>query len=118
MRIHAAAPLEGLQILAMRQCDNLLRLALGAMVAPQVVLVERLHLRVYRHYAGAGGVKGDGLDFLAADARFFYRQPCSNCERTHVVGMRLRCIIWVLAATMKRIFRYSGAQTAALAVQN
>ena len=42
VRVHAAAPLDRLEVLLVRQRRDLLRLCLGAVIAPQVVLIERL----------------------------------------------------------------------------
>ena len=41
--IHPAAPFDRFQVLGVGELGNLLRLALGAMVAPQIVVIERLH---------------------------------------------------------------------------
>jgi hypothetical protein len=42
MRVHAAAPINCFQLLFMRKRSKLLRFELRAMVAPEVVLTQRL----------------------------------------------------------------------------
>ena len=51
VRVDAAAPLNGLELLGVGERRDLLRLFLRAMVAPEVVLRERLHGGVDRHDA-------------------------------------------------------------------
>jgi hypothetical protein len=42
-RIHSTAPLNGLELLAVRTFGNFLRFLLGAVIAPQVVVIQRFH---------------------------------------------------------------------------
>ncbi len=89
VRIDAAAPLDGFEILLVGEGGDLLRFGFGAMIAPQVVVAERLHVRVDGHDAGAGGVEGDGLDR--------HRRGCRRCGRPRGVAAA-RAAIWSACA--------------------
>ena len=60
--VDAAAPVDGFEPLAVRGGGDLGGFFPGAMVAPEIVIVERLQVRVDRNDAGAGGVERDGFD--------------------------------------------------------
>ena len=78
--------------------------ALGAVVAPQVVVVERFKILAYRNYGRPRGIKRDGYDLIAGDARLRQRRARDGCQRLHVVGMGLRGKVRILRRAMKRIF--------------
>ena len=116
--VNAAAPFNGFEILGVGERGDLLRLLVGAMVAPQVVLVEGLHVRVDGHHARSGRVEGDGFDLLAGNAG---RGDClagGSGEGAHVVGVRLGGVVGIFALAVQRVFFHRGAQAAALAVHD
>jgi len=118
VRIDAATPVDCFELFAVREFGDLLRFGLGAMVAPEVILIKVLHLRIDRHDARAGGVKRDGRDLVTFDARFVDRHAGGGDQGAHLIGVGLRCEIRVLAAAMERIVCHSRTQTPSLAVHN
>ena len=118
VRINAAAPVDGFQLFAVRERGNLLRLGEGAVIAPEIVFIQRLHLRVNRNDAGAGGVESDSRNLIAGDARFLDGRTRGLGQRAHLIFMRLRGEVRVLAAAMQRILGQSRAQAAALAIHD
>ena len=104
VRINAAAPLDRFEIFAVGKLGNLLRLTLGAMVAPEVVVIERLQCRIDRNHARAGGVERDGLDMLAGRSRLSaatWRMALTSA--LHLILVRLRGVIRVFALAFQRI---------------
>ena len=67
----------------------------GAVVAPEVVVVERLEMRVHRDHARAGGVERDGLDGVAVDAGGFDGAAHGLGQRLHVVGVALGGVVGI-----------------------
>ena len=69
-RVDAAAPVDRFEVLAARAAAVIsCGFVLGAMVAPEVVVVERLQVCVHRDDARAGGVERDALRSLARRRR-------------------------------------------------
>ncbi len=66
--VDAAAPLDGFEVLAVGELGDLLCFFLGAVVAPEVVVVEWLEIFADGEDAGAGGVERYGFDLLASMA--------------------------------------------------
>ena len=114
MGVDPAAPLDRFQLFAVGELGNLLRLALGAMVAPQIVVIERLHACVDRHHARAGGIERDGLDLLARNSRLGQHRPHGADQRIHLILMRLGGEIRVFPLTLQRIFGRRRGQTTLL----
>ena len=117
-RIHAAAPLDRFQPFAVSGFGDLRRLALGAMVAPQVVLAERLHVFADRNHRRAGGIERNGLDLIAADAGFLHRLARGGGQGAHVIFVRLGGVFRIFALAVQRIFGNRGFQQPALAVHD
>ena len=67
-RVDATAPIDGWELLRARSGCDFGSFAPGAMVAPEVVVVNGLELRVYRDDARAGGVERQRFDCIAVDA--------------------------------------------------
>ena len=69
---------------ARRACGDLGGFAPGAMVAPEIVIVERLQLLVHRDHARTRGVHGDRLDRSPVDAGGIERSrraaPAPTCD--------------------------------------
>ena len=85
--IHAAAPVDRREAFPMRDLGDLRRLALGAVVAPKVIIVERAHRRIDRHHARPGGVERDRGHLVAADAPPPSR-PAASPARARACGRR------------------------------
>src|SRR5580692_8060870 len=93
-------------------------LAPGAMVAPQVVVVERLQLFVNHNHARASGVDGNGSYGAAIDAA---RGQCGagcHAQRTQMVRVRLRGKIRIFLLPLERILRSSRTKPARLVVKD
>ena len=90
-RVDAAAPLDGFEIRCVRGGGDLGGLLPGAMVAPEVVIVERLEVGVDRDDAGAGGVERDGLDGVAVDAGVV-DAPCAWREPSAFMWSAWLCV--------------------------
>ena len=84
--------------------------AFGAMIAPQVVFAEGLHVFADGNYRGTGGVEGDGLDLIAADGGLFQHFAHGGGEGAHVIVVRLRGVFGIFALAMKRIFLDGGLE--------
>ena len=67
--VDAAAPLDGFEMFAVGEFGDLLRFFLGAVVAPEVVVVERLEIFADGDDAGAGGVERHGFDLACRRCR-------------------------------------------------
>ena len=102
--IHASAPLDGLQFLAICQFGDLGGFLLCAVIAPQVVVVERSHIRSDWNHAGARGVECDGLNLIAGNPGFLQCLAGGGGQRTHVIVVRLRGVVRIFALAMQRIF--------------
>ncbi len=62
VRVDAAAPVDRFELLFVGEGRDLLRLVLGAVIAPEVVVVEGLHRGIDGDDARSGGIERDGLD--------------------------------------------------------
>ena len=91
---------------------------LGAVIAPEIVVVERIHPFADRDHAGSGGVECDGFDLLAGNARQLHRLPRGLGQRAHVIFVRLRGEVGIFALAVQGIFGDCGSQQSALAVDD
>jgi hypothetical protein len=87
------------------------------MIAPQVVVVERLHRRIDRNYAGPCRVECDGGDVLSVDVVLFNHQAHRANQGLHLVCMRLRGIVRIVSTASQWIFGRGRPQPAARAVE-
>ena len=117
MRIHAAAPLNRFQLLPVCQLRDLLSLDLGPVIAPQVVVIQRLKIRAHRDHARPRRIKRNRADCIAAYAGICDRLARRFYQRVHLVDVRLRRIVRVFTLALQRILRARCAQPPALAVQ-
>ena len=84
----------------------------GAVVAPEVVVVDGVEVRVDRDHAGAGGVERDGLDGVAVDAGVLDGAVRGGGERGHVIGVALGGVVGIFLLAEQRVIGCSGAETA------
>jgi hypothetical protein len=89
----------------------------GAMVAPEVVVVERLEVGVDGNDAGSGGVERDGFDGRSVDAGVGDGGAHGGCQRVHVVGVALRGVVGVFFLAQQRILGHARAELAFGAVE-
>ncbi len=102
----------------MRGCRDLRSLALGAMVAPQVVFAERLQVFAHRNDRRASGVERNRFDLVARDTGFLHRLASCGGQRAHVVLVRLGGVFRVFAFAVQGIFGEGRVQQPALAVHD
>ena len=88
------------------------------MIAPEVVVVERLELRVDGNYCGTGSVERDRTHVVAANTRV--GQCGARClgKGTHVRRVRLRGEVGIFAFANDRILGDPNAKSAAHAVDD
>ena len=101
----------------MGERGDLAGFVVGAVVAPEVVVVERLQVGVDGDDAGAGGVERDGGDLVAVDVGFGEDLARGADEGVHLVGVGLRGVVGVFAAAVERVLGGGGAEAAAAAVE-
>ena len=118
VRVHAAAPLDRLEVLLVRERRDLLSLGFSPMIAPQVVLVQRLHAIVHRDDAGACGIEGDGSNLVPMNSGRLDSGPCRFGQSAHVIRVRLRGEIRIFALAMERVLGNRGAKAATIAGEN
>ncbi len=118
VRVHSAAPLDRLEVLLVRERRDLLSLGFGPMIAPQVVLVQRLHEIVHRDDAGACGVERDGSNLLPMNSGGFDSGPCRFRQSAHVIRVRLRGEIRIFALAMEWVLGNRSAEAATIAGEN
>ena len=68
VRIDAAAPLDAFEAQLVRLARDLLGLGKGAMIAPEIVFVERFQAFAHGNHAGTGGIERNGRHLRAVDA--------------------------------------------------
>ena len=115
-RVNAAAPPNRFQPLAMRGVGNLRRFALRAMIAPKVILVQRLHVLVDGNHRRARRIERNRLNLIAANARLLQDFAASRRQRAHVIFMRLRRVLRIFTLAVQRIFGDGRIQQPSLAV--
>ena len=94
----------------MRPARDLGGLLPGAMVAPEVIVVERLQALAHGHDGRPRGVDAEALDGAAVDARRRNRPFHRLRQRGHVVGMTLRGVFRIFLLAMQRIFPHAAPQ--------
>ena len=111
--IDAAAPLDGLKLFAASGFGNFGGFGFGAMVAPQIIFVERLQIFADGNYGGAGGIDSERLDLIAGDSCFLDSLARGDGQGAHLIVVRLRGVFRIFALAMEGIFgERSGEQTA------
>src|ERR1051326_611914 len=88
------------------------------MVAPEVVVVDRIELRIHRDDAGSGGIERDGLNRVPVDSSALDGGMHRLRERAHVIGVALRGVIGVFFLPMQRVLTNTRAKAAACAVED
>ena len=99
------------QVLGVRGGGDLGGFAPGAVIAPEVVIVDGVEVGIDGDHAGAGGIERDGLDAAAVDAGVLDGAVRGDGERGHVVGVALGGVVGVFLLAEQRIVGCSGAET-------
>ena len=114
--VHPPAPLDPLKTHRVSLGGNLLGLGKGAMVAPQVILIQRLQPLAHRNHARAGRVERNGRNRAPIHPRSAQRVPRRGRQGCHLVGVGLCGKIRVFAAAVKGIRGRCGSDWAFQAV--
>ncbi len=117
-RVGAAAPVDGFQALLVGRRGDFGGFLPRPVVAPQVVVVQRLHVGVDRNHSGPGGIERNGFDGVAVDARRFDGQSRGPGQRPHVIGVALGGVIGIFLLAEQRVLGGARAQTPLYAVEN
>ncbi len=110
MGVDATAPVNRFQFPLMSLRGDLLGLAMGAMIAPQVIVVQRLQRVVHHHHAGTGRIQRHRQHIFAPHARLLQHASRGLYQRVHLVGVRLGREVRIFPPPMKRILRNRGSQ--------
>jgi len=98
--VNPAAPLNRLQTFPMCRGGDLGGFAFGAVIAPQVVLAQRLKILVDRNDRGARGVERDRQHLIACNAGLLQSFAHRGSQRLHLIIVRLRRVLRILAFAM------------------
>src|SRR5260370_13506944 len=90
----------------------------GAVVAPEVVVAERLQFFSHGNYTRSGRVNREGGDLVSRNLGGGDRFLHGFTESAHVVSMALRGVIGVFLFAMERILSDAPAETALAAVHD
>ena len=115
--VDVAAPVDGLEVFGEGELGDLAGFFVGAVIAPEVVVVDGLEVRVDGDDAGAGGVECDGGDVPAVDLVLFEDATRGFDERAHLVGVGLGGVVGVVALTGEGIVGGGCAEASADAVE-
>ena len=108
--VDATAPVDGFELLLVRGGGNLLCLAPRAVIAPEIVVIQRLEPVADRDDAGTGGIDGERTDLISANTTVAKRALHRLLERIHLRAMTLRREIGILRGAMQRILRNASAE--------
>ncbi len=117
-RICAPAPPDRFQPAAPRRLRDERRFFPRPVIAPQVIIVQRLQSLAHRNHARPGGVNRDRLYRIAPRARRRKRFAHRLHQRAHMLRMALRRMIRVIVAPLQRILGHPRAKASALAIDN
>src|SRR5260370_1185677 len=117
-RINTAAPIDGRKLFAMRSLCDFRSLGLGAMIAPQVIVIERLEIFSDGNNGRTGRVQSDGQDLIGGSSGFPDGLACSCRQCAHVIFVRLRGAFGIFAFAMERIFSGGRSQQSPFAVND
>src|SRR5580658_10049177 len=87
------------------------------MIAPEIIVVQRLQIIVHRDDAGTGGVERDGFDRLALYSSGGDGPAHGFGQGPHMVRVTLRGVVRIFLFADQRIIRRSRAEAPARAVE-
>ncbi len=116
VRINTTTPIDPLESQLMRLLRNLLRFGKCAMIAPQVIFVQRLEVLAHWNHARSGRVERNCRNIGAIHTRALQHFARCRRQRRHLVSVSLRCIIRVFPLAVQRIRSRCRPNRAFLAV--
>src|SRR6516162_9204293 len=102
----------------MRRPSDLTGLLPRAVVAPEIIIVERLQPFIDWNHARTSSIDGDRFDGIAIDSRILDRPPDCFRQGAHVLGMALGGMVWIVLLPNEGILRHAGTEPPTLAVEN
>ncbi len=100
----------------MRFSGDLFGLGKGAMIAPQVIVVQRFQPLADGNHTGAGSIERDGRNGAAFNASALEHIASSGGKRPHLVRMRLGSKVRIFAAAVERVRGRRGSNRSPLAI--
>ncbi len=94
----------------MRNVRDFGSLGLAAMIAPQIIVIERLEIFSDGNNGGTGRIQSDGQDLIGGKPGFPDSVTGSSGQCTHVIFVRLRGVFGIFAFAMERIFSDGRSQ--------
>jgi hypothetical protein len=115
--VDAAAPVESFEGGVAAAGGDFRGFALGAVVAPEVILVEGLKAFGEWDDSGASGIESDGGDRLAGDAGELEGLLSGGAERVHVIVVALSGVVRIFRFAVDGVFRAGGGEAAYFTVK-
>src|SRR5713226_9747097 len=116
--IDASAPVDRGELFAVRGCGDFRGFGFGAMITPQIIVIERLEIFADGNDGGAGGVESNGENLIGGNAGLSNDLASSSRQGAHMIFMRLRGVFGIFAFAVQGIFGDGGSEQAALAVHD
>src|SRR5262249_50815198 len=108
----------GVEVMGMGRIGDLGRFAPGAVVAPEIVIVDGIEALIDRNDAGACRVERDGLDRAPLDTRRFKGATRSQRQRVHMVGVALGGVIGIVLLAKERVVCRAAAEAALFTIED
>src|SRR5437660_904511 len=105
-----------LQLFAPRGLRDFRSLRFRAVIAPKVVVIERLEVFPNGNHRGTRRVQRNGANLVASRPGFFHSLSRGRGQSFHVIHMRLRGKFGILPLAVKGIFSDCGSQQPAVAI--
>ena len=102
-RINATAPIDRGELLAVRDRGDFRGFGFGAVIAPQIIVIERLEIFADGNDGGASGVQGEGENLIGGNPGFPDDLAGSRRQGAHVIFMRLGGVFGIFAFAVERI---------------
>src|ERR1700733_2965954 len=116
-RINAAAPIYRGQIHLARDFCNSRGFFPRAVIAPEIIIVERRESFANGDYARTGGVECESADVIPVPAGSLQRLPGGERQCFHLICVGLRCEVRIFFFALQWIFRGGKTEAAALAIK-
>jgi hypothetical protein len=114
--IDAATPGEGFEAGGAAVGGDFGGFAVGAVVAPEVIVADGLEVFVHGDDGGASGIESEGLDIGAGDACLGEGGEHGLGESAEVVGVGLGGVVGVFALAVDGVLGRGGGEAAAFTV--
>jgi hypothetical protein len=115
-RIDTAAPLDCGKLLAVGGCGDFRGFGFGAVITPQIIVIERLEVFAYGDDRGTGGVESNGEDLIGGNSGFADDIARGSRQSAHVFFMRLCGVFGIFAFAMEGVLSHGGGEQTAFAV--